>query len=243
MIPPALTAAFEATWPAAGYARFGDVVIGRGEGGGGRVGSARAISPAWRRADLEAAAEQARAWNQPPLIRALDHDTRLTGTLTDLGWRRRTPSVILAIAPERLVDIPIPPVTAFAIWPPLAIQRDIWSAGNIGPGRQAVMQRAAGPRCALLGRIEDRAAGAGFVAVHEGVAMLHALEILPAKRRKGLAGWMVREAAHWAMGQSADRLALAVTRGNSGALALYRKLGFEEIAGYGYWEPAETVKC
>ena len=97
------------------------------------------------------------------------------------------------------------------------------------------MQRVAGPKAALLGRIEDRAAGAGFVAIHSGVAMVHGIEILPDWRRKGLAGWMMRRAAVWARENGARRLALAVTRANAPAIALYRGLGFRDAGGYAYF--------
>lgn len=50
------------------------------------------------------------------------------------------------------------------------------------------MDRAAGPKTSLLGRIKDRAAGTGFVAISDGIAVLHAVYILPDWRRMGLAG-------------------------------------------------------
>ncbi|MFD1880131.1 GNAT family N-acetyltransferase [Paracoccus pacificus] len=238
MIDPGLSAAFEATWPAAEYARFGGIVIGRGAGGGGRVSSGRAVSPDWTAGDLDAAVGQARAWRQPPMFRAPDDDERLIAALRDMGYVRTMPTFVMHIDAAKLTGTELPRLTAFAIWPPLAVQRDIWSAENISAGRQAVMDRVADPHCAILGRIEDRAAGAGFLAAHEGVAMLHALEIRPEYRRKGLAEWMVRFAAQWAVKNGASRLALAVSRGNAPAVALYRKMGFAEAGEYAYWQPA-----
>lgn len=230
----ALAEAFEATWPAAEYADAGGFRVGRGFGAGGRVSSARAAGD-WAEGDIAAAAAIHRGWAQRPLFRALDDDQRLIAALEAQGYRRETPTAIFQITASALTDQPVQPVTAFAVWPPLAIQREIWSAGNISPARQAVMTRAPNPRAAILGRIEDRAAGAAFVAAHDGVAMIHAVEILPDWRRKGLAGWMLREAAFWAGAQGAGRLALAVSRSNTGAIALYRGLGFTEAAGYAYY--------
>lgn len=231
---PALAAAFEATWPAAEYRDAGGFRVGRGLGGGGRVASARAAGD-WHERDIAPAAAIQKGWGQRPLFRALDGDARLIAALEAQGYRRESPTVIMEIAAAALTDLPVPPVMAFAIWPPLAIQREIWAAGNIDPARQAVIDRAAPPRTAILGRIEDRAAGAAFVAIHDGVAMLHALEILPGWRRKGLAGWMMRQASFWAVEGGVDRLALAVSRSNEPALALYRRMGFREVAGYGYY--------
>lgn len=233
----ALSEAFERTWPAAEYRDAGGFRVGRGLGAGGRVGSARAVGD-WRAADIDVAAALHEGWDQRALFRAQDDDSRLIAALEAQGFRRENPTAVMETAIAALTDRPVPPVTAFAIWPPLAIQREIWAAGNIGPARQAVMERVEANRAAILGRIEDRAAGAGFVAAYGGVALLHGLEILPDWRRKGLAGWMVRQAAFWAAEAGADRLALAVSRANEGAVAFYRSLGFREAAGYAYYARA-----
>lgn len=235
----ALAEAFEATWPAAEYADAGGFRVGRGMGAGGRVSSARRVGD-WTHDDIKAAIHQHVQWRQPPLFRAYDDDRALTGALAEHGYCRENPTAIMALETSALIDREIPPVTAFAIWPPLAIQREIWASGNINPARQKVMMAVATPRSSILGRIADRAAGTAFVAVHRGVAMVHCVEILPDFRRRGLAGWMMRCAAFWAAEQEADRIGLAVSRANTGAVALYRQLGFQEVAGYSYYaRPAD----
>ena len=235
----ALSAAFEATWPPAETAQAGGFAVGRGMGGGGRVGSARRVGDDWSPSDIEAAVEIQRGWDQSPQFRVPDEDRDLAVALEQLGFQRHTPTVTLVAPVAALTDQAVPPVTSFAVWPPMAIQRDIWSAGGIGPARQAVMMRAPDPRAALLGRVKDRAAGAGFVAVHGDVAMVHGLVVLPDWRRLGLAGWMMRKAAFWAADQGAARLALAVSRGNTAAVALYAGLGMTEAGGYAYYAAAE----
>lgn len=234
MTDPALAEAFEATWPAAEYADAGGFRIGRAQGAGRRVNSACTVR-SWSPADIDDVLRIQSDWRQAAAFRVLDDETRLIAALTDRGFQRATPTVVIQADVSALTDRRIPPVMAFAVWPPLAIQRDIWVAGEIGAERQAVMHRVAGPKAALLGRIEDRAAGAGFVAIHSGVAMVHGIEILPDWRRKGLAGWMMRRAAVWARENGADRLALAVTRANAPAIALYRGLGFSDAGGYAYF--------
>lgn len=235
----ALAEAFEATWPAAEYADAGGFRVGRGAGAGGRVSSARAVKE-WTADDIPAAIAQHEKWGQRPLFRALDDDAGLIGALTGHGFRRENPTLIMEIETQALNDREIPRVTAFPIWPPLAIQRKIWASGKIGPGRQQVMARVPAPMTSILGRIEDRAAGAAFVATHDGVAMVHCVEVLPELRRKGLAGWMMRCAALWGAEQGADRFALAVSRANDGAVALYHDLGFRETAGYSYYSLQEN---
>lgn len=230
----ALRSAFEATWPAAEYADAGGFRVGRGYGAGGRVSSARAVG-AWSPDDIARAEAIHRAWDQQPMFRALDSDADLIAALTQAGYRRETPTAIMAAPVAGLTDRAIPPVTTFAVWPPLAIQRDLWRAGSINDARQAVMMQAAAPKAAILGRIDDRAAGAAFVAISDGVAMVHAVEVLPAFRRRGLAGWMMRQAALWAADHGALRIALAVSRANTGARATYDGMGFAEVAGYSYF--------
>lgn len=230
-LPPPLEAAYEASWPAAEYATAGALRVGRGLGGGMRVSSARPVSADWAETDIDHAIEIQSAWDQPPAFRVPDGD-QLGAALQARGWQVQSPTRILSVPLARLTDQPVPRVTAFAVWPPLAIQRDLWTEQGIGPARQAVMDRVALPKAAILGRTEDRAAGVAFVAVDGPVAVLHALEIAPTLRCKGLAGWMLREAAFWAASQGADTMILGVTAANAPALALYRGLGFSDIGGY-----------
>ncbi|AUH33791.1 GNAT family N-acetyltransferase [Paracoccus tegillarcae] len=230
-----LALAFEATWPAAEYADAGGFRLGHTPGAGGRVNSARATGP-WSQGDIDAAIDLFRGWNQPAVFRVMDDNTDLRAALEARGFAPSTPTAIMTCAADRLTDQPIPTITTFAVWPPLAIQRDIWAAGSINPARQAVMDAVPAPRASVLGRIKDRAAGAAFVAIHGDVAMVHAVEILPDWRRLGLAGWMMRQAAFWAVDQGAARIGLAVSRQNDAAMALYQHLGFSEVAGYGYYQ-------
>lgn len=233
----ALDAAFRATWPSAETAVIGGLTVGRGMGGGGRVGSARTTGH-WRDADIDAAIAQQRAWGEPPLFSVADGDGALHDALARRGWRFHTPTVVMLAPVAALTDQPLRPVTAFALWPPLAIQRELWDDCDIGPARQAVIARAPQPKAALLGRISDRAAGIGFVAVSGQFGFVHALAVLPAFRGKGLAGWMMRKAALFAADHGADYLALAVTRDNP-AVALYQRLGFGIVARYCYASPPE----
>lgn len=235
-----LADAFEATWPAAEYARAGGFLVGRGLGAGGRVSSAR-VAGDWKAGDIDRAAQIHADWGQVPMFRALDQDHDLIAALEQRGYCRETPTAILEIAAAELTDCAIPPVTTFCVWPPMAIHRDIWAAGNINAARQAVMDRVPALRTAILGRIEDRAAAAAFVAIRGPVAMLHGVEVLDRWRRRGLARWVVRQAAFWALDQGAPRLALAVSRANTGARALYDTMGFHEAAGYGYYARRNRV--
>nr|WP_154336829.1 GNAT family N-acetyltransferase [Paracoccus sp. S-4012] len=230
-----MRAAFEATWPPAELAECGGFVVGRGEGAGGRVSSARKVAEDWTEADLASAELQHEAWHQPLLFRVLEGDARLIAALEARGYRAEKPTLILATALDALTGEAVPDMTAFALWPPLAVQRELWSAGAVDAPRQRVMARAPQPKAALLGRVKDRAAGAGFCAVHGDVAMLHGIEVAPGFRRLGVGGAMLRRAAFWAAAHGATRMALAVAEKNGPAIALYRRLGFTDVGRYGYW--------
>ena len=127
-----------------------------------------------------------------------------------------------------------PRMTTFPHWPPMEIARVLWADAGIGAARLAVMARAKGAKCAILGRANDRASGVAFVACHGRHAMLHALEVVPALRRQGSAQNILRAAAMWAKGEGADSLSLVVTVANAPARALYARLGMVEAGAYHY---------
>ena len=112
--------------------------------------------------------------------------------------------------------------------------RDIWAAGGIGPARVEVMARAPGPKTSIFGRSNNRPAGAGFVALHEGIAMVHALEVLARHRREGLGRYMMQQAAFWAADRGATHMSVICTAANVSANALYTSLGFTLVGQYHY---------
>ncbi|HET9070056.1 MAG TPA: GNAT family N-acetyltransferase [Amaricoccus sp.] len=228
----ALSAALAATWPAAETLRAGPWVLRRGAGGGNRTSAATLEGPlADPLADPGEAEAIMRGWGQRPLFRVTPGDA-LDAILAARGYGVHDPSLILA-APA--AAIAAPPGEAAAFGPgPLAAMAELWAAGGIGPERLAVMARAPGPRTYILGRIADRPAGAGFVAIAGGIAMLHALEVAPFARRCGLGAAMTAAAAHWAAAEGAATFALAVTEANAPARALYLRLGLSETVRYHY---------
>lgn len=241
MISAGFDAAWQATWPAAAYADSGGLRSGQGLGGGGRVSASRRIG-ALGAGDIAAAEAQHRDWDQPPLFAVEEGDDELAAALAARGYAETNPTLILSAPVATLCDPAIPGMTVLESWPPLAIQRDLWVALGIGPARQAAMQRAASPRTALLGRLQDRAAGAGFVSVHGDRGFLHALAVVPAMRAHGLGGWMVRRAAGFAAESGATSLALAVSEANAPACALYARLGFARIGRYAYWQQPSAAE-
>lgn len=229
---PDLMAAMEATWPPAARNRLGPVVLRDGAGGGKRV-SAATVEAAWNTAALDAAEAAMRAKGDAPLFMVREGQHALDADLAERGYALADPVVLYAVALAETGPAP-DPMTAFAHWPPLQIVRTIWADGGIGVERVAVMDRVEGRKTALLGRSRDRPSGAAFVALHDTVAMLHALEVAPALRRQGSARNLVLAAAAWARDAGADWLALAVTEANRPARALYASLGMQAVGQYHY---------
>ena len=220
----------EATWPAATETQVGPWLIRDGQGGGKRVSAARPLGSVTQD-DVALAVSEMEKLGQPALFSLRPEDGELDSILAQLGYEVLDPS-ILFLGP--IFEGEAPPVTAFDIWPPLQIMKELWAEGGIGPGRIAVMERVAGPKTSILGRISDRAAGCAFVAMHQTTAMVHAVEVSPDYRRNGLARNMMYAAARWAKEHGAEHFALVTTGSNVAAQSLYSSLGMSVVGRYHY---------
>ena len=158
----------------------------------------------------------------------------LSAALAARGYKIKDPVIGYAAPVAPLLAHLPPPVTSFEVWPPLALQAETWAAGGIGPARLAVMERVGLEKTTLFGRLEDAPAGAAFVALSEGVGMIHAIEVAPAFRRKGLGRYLIAAAARWVKNRGGSHLSLIVTRANGPANALYSSLGMTPVGNYHY---------
>lgn len=228
-----LYAAIDATWAPAAIARAGPWTVRAGRGGGQRVSAATAAGPATG-ADLPQAEAAMRALGQVPLFMIRPGETALDALLSARGYALVDP-VNIRIGPlAPLVAEPLPLACVFPGWEPLAIQREIWAGGGIGPGRIAVMERVRAPKTAILGRLGQAPAATAFVALYDGVAMMHALVVAERHRRQGLAALVCRQAAVWAAARGATHLAALCTQANAAANALYASLGLGVVGQYHY---------
>ncbi len=141
---------------------------------------------------------------------------------------------IWAIDAAKLAAEPIARATAYTMWPPLELVREIWEDGGIGAARQAVMERADCEKAAILARVGDNSGSAAFVGLHGAIAMVHALHVLPSQRRKGAGSLLMHAAANWAQDHGATVLSLIVTQGNHAANPLYTGLGMSLVGHYHY---------
>lgn len=236
-----LVDALLATWPPVAKRREGAWTIREGQGGGSRVSSATEDWPVTD-ADLPAAETAMRALGQTPQFMVRDGEGPLDTLLASHGYEVKDPTNLWAVQARHLAgDGLLPMGTAYAMWPPLSLIRDIWEDGGIGAARQAIMDRAPDPKCGILSRAGDYPGGAAFAAIHDGIAMVHALHVVPDERRKGVAQRILKKAAIWALDHGAEVVGLAVTQGNTAANPLYAALGMSLRGQYHYRiKPEET---
>lgn len=229
----------QATWPPAKALTLGPWTLRVGQGGGKRVSAATATG-AVSAADIASAEAAMQDLSQPELFQLGQQDSDLDAMLDASGYDRVDPTNLYVADVATRPDAP-PPVSTFIAAQPIAAMREIWAAGGIGPERLAVMARARGPKAYVLGRTHERAAGTGFVAIYGGIAMVHALEVAPAFRRRGVARNMMARLWLWALQNGATHVSLAVIRANVAGNALYRSLGMAHVGQYHYrMKPGRT---
>ncbi len=227
-----LFAALEATWPPARVIETATWRVRDGQRGGQRVSSAVALGNV-SEPDIDMAEAEMRALNQHPLFMLRDRDAKLDQMLDQRGYAISDPTAIYWVDPT-IIARTFRPGQVFPTWPSFAVQNEIWAEGGVGPERLQVMARAKDPKISILCRTADTPAASVFASIHQRIAMLHALEVTPNERLKGVGETAVRATAQWALDHGATWLALAVTKANSGAHALYAKLGFTPCASYHY---------
>ena len=222
-----------ATWPSATVHILGKWTIRDGQDGGKRVSAATANGPILP-ADVPQAERAMRALGQQPLFMLRDGETRLDTLLADTGYEVIDPTNLYQAPICKIATQPPPKVSMFCIWEPLQIQYDIWAAGGITAPRFAIMERVQTTKTSLFGRWNDHPAATGFVAVHAGTAMVHAVEVLAQQRGQKVATWLLRAAAFWAEKQGANKLAVLCTESNTAANRLYTSLGMTFSGRYHY---------
>lgn len=223
----------EKTWPAAAtYVRSG-WVIRQGSGGGKRVSAGTAERPGTV-PDIDLAEAEMTGLDQPHLFMVRQGEEALDQALAARGYAVIDPVEILTCPIRVLTETPAPRLSGFAVFPPLAVMKEIWEAGGIGPARLDVMGRAALEKTTILGRKGDHVAAAAYVGLHENVAMIHALEVVERHRRQGIGHNIMKFAAGWAQDRGATQLSAAVTEENRAARALYTNIGMTVAARYHY---------
>lgn len=229
----------DATWPAGRSISVGPWRLRQGNGGGQRVSAATAEA-AVQAGDIDTAAQHMQAMGQHPLFMVRNGEEELDTHLEDRGYHLvDTTAMYVAATADLTAELSV--TVAMPSWPPLAVQREIWANGGIGPARVAVMERCTDPKTTILVRCGDVPAGTAYVASHNDIAMIHAIEVDPLLRRRGIGRQLMLACANWVAGEKATWLSLAVTRANKAANALYVGLGMAEVTSYHYRRAPETA--
>ncbi|MEK6205586.1 MAG: GNAT family N-acetyltransferase [Amylibacter sp.] len=222
------------SWPPAEMYQVGPFTLRRGDEGGQRVSSASLRGENFTPDDIIAVERSMDNLAQPRLFMIRDTDQLLDATLADQGYRIKDPVSMFAVPSAKLAEYDPKGLAVIDAPEPLAVMSEIWEEREIGKGRRDVMRRAQGAKACFLGRIEDQPAGVTYVGCDDDIAMLHALEILPKMRRKGLAQKMLGATGAWAARNGADTFSMVVLTANDAACALYQKVGMIEVGNYHY---------
>ncbi|MCO1617599.1 GNAT family N-acetyltransferase [Micromonospora tulbaghiae] len=239
----ALELAADEAWPAPVRGRLGDWRLRWADGWTGRANSALPVGDPDR--PLPAALDAVQRWyaerGGPALVNTpLPLAAPVGAELDARGWTSRPPVLVQTVPLRTLTASPAAPLSATA--PPAAdvppvrladAPADDWlviAAGRKGGLPDAARQVLNGtPRVRFAELREDGrllAVGRGTVTGGGRWLGVSLLETVPQARRRGLAAAVVRALAGWGAAEGASHAFLQVEQSNTGAVALYRGLGF-----------------
>ena len=152
---------------------------------------------------------------------------------SDLGYEVIDPVTVL-IAPLSKMTSEDPARTPLFATDPTEDMAHVWQAGGIGPARLDIMRRCTLPKTCVALTEGGQTAAVAFAALHDGLVMCHAVEVLDRFRRRGLGRDIMLAVLGWAQDQKAHSVSVLTTRANTAALALYKGMGMTEAGGYHY---------
>ncbi|MGW0436336.1 GNAT family N-acetyltransferase [Micromonospora sp. NPDC003197] len=240
----ALELAANEAWPALVQERLGDWRLRAADGWTGRANSALPVGDPDRplEAAIDAVADWYAARRQPATINVpLPLAAPIGSALDRRGWTARPPvlvqtvplTALLAAVPARADLPPVELATEpSAAWIALAAARKAGPAAELPAAAWHVLTAVDQVRFAHL-YADSGDADPQLLGVARGTVTgdgrwlgLTLIEVVPAARRQGLAQQLVRGLAEWAVELGASHAFLQVEEHNSGAVALYRRLGF-----------------
>jgi N-acetylglutamate synthase len=246
-----LELAADEAWPAPVRARLGDWLLRDADGWTGRANSALPVGDPDR--PLPAAVDAVERWyaghGRPAMVNTpLPLAAPVGSELDRRGWGSRPP-VLVQTAPLATLSAATPPDEGSAPDNPGDPPGRDGSAGPVveltatpstdwlavAAGRKGGLPDAARHVLTAVDQIRFAHAyldgalvgiGRGTVTGQGRWLGLCLIEVLPAARRQGLAVRLIRALADWAADTGATDAFLQVEQSNTGAVALYRKLGF-----------------
>ena len=231
MITPSedqLFEAIDATWPAFRRYALDGWIFREGRGGGKRVSATSLVETS---ASIDLAIEEMGFLGQAFLFMIRGSDVELDANLATRGFVIVDPVVLLGqeTAKNGEQDASFLPNTI-----PSKEQLEIWSEGGIGPARIKVMARAKGPSCFAALKEENETCATAFAAIHNDIAMVHAVEVSKEYRRRGLGRKIMQGLSHWAGKMGAKNMVVLTVRDNVAAQSLYESMGMIEVGAYHY---------
>ena len=221
------------TWPAKEFLELPEWKLRKSIKGGKRVSAVTAIGKSGIPA-IQFVENTLEEWCQDKLFMIKAGENSLDEALKKRGYCIVDPTNIWSISAEALSMQQIPPVTAFSIFPPLAIQREIWTANGIDASRIEIMDRVKTPKTTIFGRINAKPAASAFVAVSNKIAMVHALIVDHKFQRQGMGKHVMQKVGVWAHQQGAESVVVLCTKQNQSANNFYKILGMKVIGEYHY---------
>ena len=221
------------TWPAEEFLELPEWKLRRSLKGGKRVSAATLIKKSGI-PNIKFVENTLADWCQDKLFMIKAGENSLDEALKSRGYCIVDPTNIWSISAEALSAQQIPFVTAFSIFPPLAIQREIWKTNGIGASRIEIMNRVKKPRTTIFGRTNAKPAASAFVAVANKIAMVHALIVEHKYQRQGVGTFVMQKVGAWAHQQGAESVAVLCTKQNQSANNFYKTLGMRVIGEYHY---------
>ena len=221
------------TWPAEEFLELPEWKLRKSIKGGKRVSAVTAIGKSGIPA-IQFVENTLEEWCQDKLFMIKAGENSLDEALKERGYCIVDPTNIWSISAEVLSMQQIPPVTAFSIFPPLAIQREIWTANGIDSSRIEIMDRVKTPKTTIFGRINAKPAASAFVAVSNKIAMVHALVVDHKFQRQGMGKHVMQKVGVWAHQQGAESVVVLCTKQNQSANNFYKILGMKVIGEYHY---------
>ena len=221
------------TWPAKEFLELPEWKLRKSIKGGKRVSAATAVGKSCI-PDIQFVENTLEEWCQDKLFMIKAGENSLDEALKERGYCVVDPTNIWSIPAEALSMQQIPPVTAFSIFPPLAIQREIWTANGIDTSRIEIMDRVKTPKTTIFGRINAKPAASAFVAVSNKIAMVHALIVDHKFQRQGMGKHVMQKVGVWAHQQGAESVVVLCTKQNQSANNFYKILGMKVIGEYHY---------
>jgi len=221
------------TWPAEELFELPKWKLRKSINGGKRVSAATAIGKS-SISDIQFAENTLAEWRQDKLFMIKAGENSLDQALTKRGYYIVDPTNIWSISTAALSMQQIPPVTAFTIFPPLAIQKELWVANGIDASRIEIMNRVKTPKTSIFGRINATPAASAFVSVANKIAMVHALIVDHKCQRQGMGKFVMQKIGAWADELGAKKVVALCTKKNHSANNFYKSLGMKVTGEYHY---------